>query len=661
MRQPGIRIGGFDSQNPLIGLAGCSNGFGVTDMTFFGHEGTKTGIPKFAFVIFTLAINLISLNANAFTSSGGSEAAATEDSSLTTMAQIMTSQQPGSTTPATASDAVPGARTAFYSGQMVLRHVKSNFRVRPDLTLENTRWYTATIVPRFENGNTSALREGWYLLRVVVTLPTEEFSDMSDEDRFVSRFDILGYFSRQTGNFMVTFPLIFNDMTRGWIRDNIYVKIEALDQTSINVVNGRVDAFATSKVVTIDNQLMPLVPPGRFIPFSPTNEPVPVIPRVSDFDPIGDDLDNYIKRVELKKVDLDQAPVIDEDTYVDSKWAKLQMVNLNSRELDDNLHWNFLQLTQVPQHLNRAAIQDLLEIKPTYVQEMPNKFDLTAARAICVQIAKQQGMRITQVQAWVEKCSYAPYYYLNIHKNIHVRTQDTWHSKAKTGHDFTAQIITNLSLNSGESTDTYFSMSMNTSVMPLSAFAETLNLTPLQAGLSVGHGHTKSKVVSGISQTFKSFRVFQYLATIPLERYRACVAFEINPDHWGAKMMKRGIYICDSEKIQPLLFTESYYVGTEDTLGDYDFAPQAVNVLLRGDREITNFLRIADNEITPAQSNSIRVGQAFAYSAYHYSQIPGAIPGVITLPMAPMSDIESDTNPKPPQTGGFISALKSWF
>ena len=631
-------------------------------MTFFGHEGTKTGIPQFALVIFFLAINLISLDAHAFGGTGVSGADTAATFAETTMAQATMAPPPGSTTPPTVAPFVNKAESAFYAGQMGIRAVSpyTEYRIRPDLTLEVTRTYTATIIPQLENTKLAHLDEGWYLLRFLVMLPNIEYSAreeaglggyMSEDDRFVAHTDVLAEY--KAGKFVATFKMVLPDITRGSIRCDLYTKIVPIDQKSVTVVNRRVDPFTTGKVKPLKSKLVPLVPVGQFTPMDDTNEPAPSIPDPRKPNPIAEHIDEVIARIEAKLKDLDANPIVDEFAYVKNpKMGNLRFVDWTS----DQPGAITPTLQQYKQQANADVAQYILQLQPSYVQPMPDQFDPYFARAICLDIARLQGVSFSYLQSWFLRCRDNPYYYLNIHKNIHVRTMDTYGTRATPYKNFTAQMISNFSYNTGESADMGVSFSLSpTNLFPLTG----LKAIPISFGASTSNGINNSNVKSGISQAFKSFNVSQYIAKIPIERYRVCVTFEINSEHfYGAPIRSKGLYICDHEiSDRPVTVKEGYYLGVENTMGDKNFTPQAVNILFRGDRDIDGFLSHSEDYTQIIQSEPVRVGAAFdgAQEIYHNMGF-GAIPGIISLPMAPYSHIQWKRNPGTPA----VSLKRAW-
>lgn len=577
----------------------------------------------------------------------------------------------GSTTPATVYSSVANAQSTLFPSQISIKEVSPyiTFRVRPDLSLEVTRHYTAIIYPHMENAKKTRLPEGWYLLRFVVLLPKEKYffrqtlglnPYMTDEERFVAHTDVVAEY--KSGRFEVPLNLKINDITRGSIRCDLYVKIVAIDQKSISVVTvgntRRVNPFATTQITRIKTNFVPLVPITQFTPLASSNEAPVAIPNPLKPDPIAEHLDEYLEAVYKYKPNEDMlanAAKVSEFAYADPKIANLKFVD-----------WTSNQLNSYPRILadyKKAATSDplsyLLDLQNSYVQPLPDRLDPYFARAICLDLALMQGRPFSEVQSWFLNCQDSPYAYLSIHKNIHVRKIDDYGSSATPFHNFTAQMIANFSYNQGRSTDLYFSASVNpNSLLPLAAFGQELKLLPLSVSGSAGTGLSNSQVKSGVWQNFKSFKISEYVADIPLERYRVCLAFEIDNTRFYWPIQTRGVYICGAEQWQkPIVFQEGYFLGVEDTLGDSNFSPQAVNLLFRGERDVNVFQNLTTDFIQVIKSDPMRVGASFVDAARVYSKMPGAIPGVISLPMAPYSHIHWAENPGPVKPFTFSQAF----
>jgi hypothetical protein len=291
-----------------------------------------------------------------------------------------------------------------------------------------------------------------------------------------------------------------------------------------------------------------------------------------------------------------------------------------------------------------------LQFTNNHVQPMPDQIDQTLAHALCVELAKMQiqpGESLTQgIFGWVARCTSHPFYYLNFHRNIHVRSLNTNATKATTDVRFPYQVISNLSYNESRSTDLYTSFSASpTSLFPLSGFGDQLNFLPISVAASAGQGLSISIAESAVGQTFEGVLMQPISADLPIQRYRVCTSIEIDDRVFLNHIIsERGLYLCNAEE-QNLDFSELYFFSWQNTLDQEENSAQAAHFVFRGARDANTYLGMLNGFLKPLSKKPLGIYDTFANAYYVYSRMPGPLPGVISLPMVPESEIDATLNP----------------
>ena|GEM_PF-4340934 len=619
-------------------------------MTFFGQEGTKNGATRVA--RFVLLATFIFSFSDALAGGYGNTYAETTGLP-TAFATATYGFDPGANTPPTVQSPTPQAPTGssyLYPGRVGYNVAASpSYRVRQNLTLEVTRYYTFDISPQRVNvGTSGGLSDGWYLVRFVLVLPNEKYLHQKNhfptaEQRFLTSQKVLGYLGG--GNMKVTVPLTFPDMQFSYVRSNLYVQITPLDQSSIPTdPNQDLDVFNTKIVREIKTGVRPVVSAVLFVPAKDADSkgaPVNLSALPNAEPDITRDLDAYVIRAQGKQTAPSEgnSDNVNEINYATG--ANLKLLDPDSSEWD--------QLPPSRASFNHSALREFAKlVSDTYLQPMPNQIDPNFARSLCAKIALMQGEPTPAVRNWIQKCAFYPYFYLTFHKNIHVRSLNTAKTSGQSDVKWPYQVISNLSFNESQSTDLGFSIGLSPqSLFPLSGFGEALQLLPISVSGSAGQGNSTSIARNGVSQTFMNVQIIPISTDLPINRYRSCVSIAIDENYFNHIPIKvRGFYVCDQEQ-QNLTFSENFYFVYQDTSSQEDASPQAAHFLFRGDRDMNTYFGLANDLIRPLESSPMIVGATFNNAYYLYSQMPGAAPlqGVITLPMAAMKDIKFNSNP----------------
>jgi hypothetical protein len=638
-------------------------------MTFFGKDRTKTGLSLY-FSLLTIGMTAFGWNAKA---AGYSTPTVFNDYAATVQfpSQQPSQLNPGFNTPPTVQS--NGKQTSFvYPSQVQYATISpdgntqnTEYRVKNDLSLEVTRHYSFTITPTQEN--VELLRDGWYKVRAVIVLPNVEYlnrermgleSRLSDEARYVTSQKALGHYTRNNNTLRVKLDFKFSDISVMWIRSNLYLEMTPIDSASLKFSDKRVDPI-NSDIVEEKNGPHPLVTISQIIPFRDLDARPAVI--ADQKDSIAADLDAYVVRAK-RLLNQNTNANINATDYANA--AHLKFFDLRSADLDQSLQWRAMQLPAVEKNLNRAQLGQLLQVSPgTYVQPLPNQLDPTLARAFCVEAAKQQTMSRERFEAhvlpWITKCSFYPYYYLNIQKNVHVISLGN-EAYGTERLDVLYQIIANFSFNKSRSTDLFFNFTASPSnLYPLSGLGTGLGYLPVSLSAGASQSVSESITNSGVGQTFTSMKIRPISARLPIQRYQACLSVAIDRRKADFPISTHGLYICDEAQARPLSLSENFYFLFQDANLQEQASPQAINLLFRGDRDASAFLRIGNNFVRSVDRNQLLIGNTFGNAQDIYSRMPGPATGVVSLPMAPTNDIQFEKNPGPVVKKNWWQKLRS--
>lgn len=642
---------------------------GTLVLTFFGHEGAKNGAIHAAIIIF---IGILGPYPLAFAKNVGNTWVEQMPATWpTTSTNTVYNFNAGANTPPTVEQPTlpQGQHVLLSPGQVSYNIIsKPYFRVRQDLTLEMTQWYTFNIVPSTENiGPYVYLKQGdFYKIRFVVVLPKEEYlhqaiHDPTPEQRYVTSAKILGRYVN--GSIRVTVPLTFPDIQVTWIRSNLYLEITPIDQSTIRPKAdnpNEPDVFNTQVVTEVTDHMQPIGLPFFFTPQKPADGKLgsSALVNLPDSEPeITADLDAYVTRAQTVKPlpSEGNSQNVDPATYAEK--AGLKMLDMNSPELDQTLLYLKGKLPPAimsglsrPQiigtALDRQKLAKFLQINNSYVQPMPDQMDPTLARAFCSELAQLQQMAQSHALTWINRCTSYPYYYLTFFKNIHVKSLNTLKTSGTPEIKRPYQVISNLALNKSHSTDLSANLSFAPfAIFPLNGFNEVLKGVGVSVASGVSEGVSVSISQSGNAQSFMAIYMEPIITKLPINRYTTCLAIEIDPTHFPLPIkIQRGLYICDNEQ-QNLLFSERYYFTWQDTLAQEEASAQAAHFLFRGDRDANTFMRLVDNYVQPLRESPMVIGDVFSYAGYTYEHTAPPVPGVITLPMAQAQNIQSQQHP----------------
>lgn len=639
-------------------------------MTFFGQEGTKNGATRVARLAF-FATFLFSIS-NAFAGTSSNTNWAETTTLPPTFAAAAYGFDAGANTPPTIPTPNPqGQNPVLLSPGQVSYSIISQpiYRVRQDLSLEMSLWYSFIIVPSTESiGTYVNLKEGdFYKIRAVVVRPAGEYLHEPNhypnvEERYLTSQKMLGRYVN--GAIRISMPLTFPDIQWAWVRSNLYFSITPIDQSQIKLVNGKIDVYSSKILVDkkseITDQLTPVSLPIYFTPLKSSDTRQTANPNVTPdaekapvAEPeVANDLDGYIARAEAKRGSIDEGNSRNVTPEQYKTLAHLQLIDINSNDLDQSLNWMRNQLPPVEKSLNRQELLNTLQLTNSYSQPMPDQMDRTAARALCVQLMQLQGLsqsdQMSRGLVWVNGCTYYPYYYLSFHKNIHVTSLNTMKTSGTDDIKRPFQVISNLAFNKSRSTDMSASLGFSPTGLLPNSYGGSF-------GFSVGEGISVSIAQSGVAQSFMAVNMQPIITHLPLSRYTTCMAVEIDSSKFLNRPIKvRGLYFCDSEKYN-LSFSERFYFTWQDTSSQENASQQAFHSLFRGDRDANSFLSLVNDATTVLSDNAAKnspmiVGDIFANAGTSYRDayargMPGQIPGIISLPMVPTKTLQSIQTP----------------
>lgn len=635
-------------------------------MTFFGQDGTKNGEFRIARIAAIAIISLFSASALAGGYSGGNWAETT--AMPTAFSNATYGFDAGANTPPTISQNAQEASTVLLAPGQVSYSVISQpiFRVRQDLSMEMTQWYAFTIVPSTESvGPYVNLKEGdFYKIRAVVVRPGGEYLHETNhmpsaEERYLTSFKMLGRYVN--GAIRVSMPLTFPDMQWTWVRSNLYFSITPIDQSQITSTNGKIDVY-TSKILNdktyeIPGRMQPVSLPVFFIPQKmQDNRPT----SGANIDPslapnsepeIAGDLDGYVSRALALRGEINEGSSLNVTPEQYKDVAHLKMMDVQSSELDASLNWMRMQLPPVAANLNRQELNNLVQLTDSYTQPMPDRMDYTLARALCVQVLKLQELPDNQMMSWgvpwVRNCTFYPYYYLSLHKNIHVKSLNSYKSSGTPDVKRPFQVISNLAFNKARSTDMSASLAFSPSGLLPNSYGGSLSF-------GVGESISVSITQNGVAQSFMAVTMEPIVTKLPINRYKTCVAVEIDKAKFNLPMKSRGLYFCSDEQ-QNLNFRERFYFTWQDTSTQEQASQQAFHSVFRGDRDANNFLQMVNNYTTvladnASQNSPMVVGDVFSNAGDTYRDayrrgMPGPMAGVISLPMVPTKAIQQIQSP----------------
>ncbi len=194
--------------------------------------------------------------------------------------------------------------------------------------------------------------------------------------------------------------------------------------------------------------------------------------------------------------------------------------------------------------------------------------------------------------------------------------------------------------------DQYTGLSFNPrALLPVGILGGALSKLPFDFSASISTNTSQSITKNGIAQTVANMLITPYSVSIPIPRYRSCVAVEPAMDYPN---QSKGIYICGPEKLN-FVAVEEYFNAAQDVDIHADTSIQAVNMLLRGRRDLGVYFRSIHRITNLLREDQSNITDSLRISKQLYSRLPAPIPGVLFYPMVPAPTLVALGNPKTPK------------
>lgn len=558
-------------------------------------------------------------------------------------------------------------------------------RTRGDLDLKIIRRYTFTITPQVDDfvSRNQNIPDGWFVLRMVLTLPYQESLDATrtptPEERFITAANPkIVRFTKGTIKTPVEFE--FEDVSTLGRLSVLYIQITPVTLTGENLrTDGTLDERSTRLVVEEPN-VKSLITAVNFLPLldegGSSNLPMPSSLNVTD-DPVVADLDAFVARARRDTTD---KPIMDAASYADKH--RLMLANPESGLFETALNWRRRQISIGNGPLNVRAMHKLLEIAPGEHQSIPARFDDSVSRAICSAIALLQsptivaGLESPQGDGrfqWARECMRNPVEYLAFYKTVHALHIRPLSTKGVQASPMRYQIMGNFAANHGHSADISMSLnaSLNTSLGAAALPAETMgalgravSVGSPTAGVGVSGSISQSDSYSvartGISQTLSSLMVTPYKTNFHTSAFQPCLV--VYPR--GLKLSKngkRGLYIC-GDKQKEIVLTEKYFYVYQDVYGEKSSSNQAVHIMIRGQRELARFFHLTERYVNPIKDHPEEVTKSvWARVASAFEKTNDMQPGVMTFPVYRDNQVQYLNDPPAIQKPGIWMRLSSIF
>jgi hypothetical protein len=545
------------------------------------------------------------------------------------------------------------------------RYKSTSFKVERDLNLTVTRHYSFTInISRDDfRGTSQTLNDGWYLMNMALILPNPEVpargkiglgAKLPPEDLYIASVSRLVRYSN--GAIQTDVDMEFDNMTVLALESQLYIQLAPVIQESLEILpSGYVNVYNTT-VAIADSSATPLV---VSIPFTPIKDNdsrhISTPDNGNRTDVLIENLQKYTNDAQLIRANARPQPM-DESTFA----TKNKLFLLNADDIT------------FPEHaaaFDRQLFNNLFEITNGAVQPLPDNLSPAITNALCAKLfAVQPGRAYRGIYQSgdylrMEGCRRDPDKYLRFSKTIHAKAVVTGNSFGVEEVPLHYNVLSNFSISLSDSTDTTMSLGASVnSVSLLSAFGKNADFTVANISVSANVSQNQNFSVghSGTGQTITSLTVTPIEAQIPLATYRTCLMVEANTAALQTRLKFNGLYICQPMRTG-LNFTEHFYLALQDVNGKTDVSNQAVNVLMRSERDINEFFSAIDQFVNPIKNDPISVGDVFKNSKQIYARLQHMAPGVFVMPMAKASDIQSRRAPPPIPSPSILKRIGAFF
>lgn len=121
----------------------------------------------------------------------------------------------------------------------------------------------------------------------------------------------------------------------------------------------------------------------------------------------------------------------------------------------------------------------------------------------------------------------------------------------------------------------------------------------------------------------------------------------------GWQVKYPGAYVCDKDRFN-LMAREEYFYASQNVNNQYDISIQAVNMVMRGRRDLNRFLTSIQGYTKPEQANTLEAVYTFDKAKQFYASLSGPLPGVIMYPFAKQHLLKGIEEPQSLEAPGLL-------
>lgn len=520
-------------------------------------------------------------------------------------------------------------RTVSYS----METEAMEYFVNPDLTVGVKYNYSFNFELNARNGRGHSMNvpDGWYQLQLAV-IKKDENNGSSSESRYVTSTSIFTRVSN--GSFGRKISLRFSDMRSTATKHHLFIELIPLKDECLSKKGKKVPCISVDNEGRPDANNSYLEPKDGyktyliempFVPFHSSGGKVRDADDLSSQDVsfLGGSLAAYIAKAQIGRFPFPMN-------------SRMQGITPAQHATQNRFH--FKNLSHPSINAIAARIGNLLvdtTVGPIDLIENDRSFFASLCRLLIAYNADFQQrhrsmphrtLRLKVIENHITKCATNPWRFMRLNRVVHV-------DRVVPGKvENIATRILNYSLMSNQMSVRSQSTDVSTSVgiKPPSLLAKLLDQVGLTAGKSVSYGESRTQAQTGMGSALTPLDLNFFILKMTGTGLQRCLEIRPFKDKYAYFFDHRpdalnGFYICDPKNQKKIEFTEVYahvFERCKETTIECSAKSQTINVLLRGEGELSGFFYAVRDAITPEQNNRVLPFGAVKGADRYFANIP---------------------------------------